>query len=179
MTGGISTNAASLLCAECGLCCNGVMFHKVRLQPGDSPRELVALGMKLKRKKKEYCIQQPCPAHRGSHCSIYPARPERCRVFECRQLKRIARGETSVEVAMGRIREVQKRVAELEDLLCQAGVSETHRPLVKRCADAAAGPLDATLDAVSSELRSRITLAMGEVDAMLDAEFRNEPAADT
>ena len=39
------------LCAACGLCCNGVVFHTVRLQPGDSAKSVAALGLKLKRKQ--------------------------------------------------------------------------------------------------------------------------------
>src|SRR5438132_2396309 len=33
------------LCLECGLCCNGVIFADVRLQPGDDPKRLKALGL--------------------------------------------------------------------------------------------------------------------------------------
>ena len=29
------SSAASRLCTACGMCCNGVMFHTVRLQPRD------------------------------------------------------------------------------------------------------------------------------------------------
>ena len=45
--------AAAHLCAACGLCCNGVMFHTVKLQPNDSAPALAALGLKLKRKQAD------------------------------------------------------------------------------------------------------------------------------
>ena len=77
-----ATSAAARLCAQCGLCCNGVMFHTVQLQPGDSAKELAALGLKLKRKQGRHFILQPCPAFQNSQCSIYAARPERCGRFE-------------------------------------------------------------------------------------------------
>ena len=83
-----SPSAAARLCSQCGMCCNGVMFHRVRLQPADSPKELAALGLKLKRKRGQHYLLQPCPAFQGTHCSIYASRPERCRLFECRQLQR-------------------------------------------------------------------------------------------
>ena len=98
------STAASRLCTECGLCCNGVMFHTVKLQPADSAKELAALGLKLKRKKGNHYILQPCPAFCGSHCSIYESRPERCRLFECRQLKSVAAGEITEDAALDRIR---------------------------------------------------------------------------
>ncbi|MCX6967540.1 MAG: hypothetical protein NTZ46_07120 [Verrucomicrobia bacterium] len=34
----LTSSAASRLCAACGICCNGVMFYKVRLQSNDVPR---------------------------------------------------------------------------------------------------------------------------------------------
>src|ERR1700761_8357592 len=101
-----TSSAASRLCAACGMCCNGTMFHTVLLQPSDSARALAALGLKLKRRKngKNYLLQ-PCPAFRGSHCSIYAARPERCRLFECRQLRQVAAGEISEATALETIRD--------------------------------------------------------------------------
>src|SRR5690242_10002477 len=76
------TSAASRLCSACGLCCNGVMFHTVKLQPSDSAKELTALGLKLKRKKSGNYIQQPCPQYQYGECAIYAVRPQRCRLFE-------------------------------------------------------------------------------------------------
>ena len=127
-----ASTAASRLCAECGLCCNGVMFHTVKLQPADSAKDLAALGLKLKRKKGASYLRQPCPAFRGSHCAIYASRPERCRLFECRQLKRVAAGEITEAAALERIRDVQRRVEELEELLEKAGPTNRKRALSKR-----------------------------------------------
>src|SRR6478672_8297246 len=102
---------AGRLCQACGLCCNGVMFHTVKLQPGDSHKALFALGLKLKKKKKEHYIEQPCPAFQGNQCGIYLQRPTRCRLFECKQLLRVAGGEQTEAVALENIRDVQRRVA--------------------------------------------------------------------
>ena len=174
MTSPASPSAASRLCAACGMCCNGVMFHTVRLLPGDSAKELSALGLKLKRKKGRNCIQQPCPAFRGSHCSIYAARPERCRLFECRQLKRVAAGEITETMAMERIGEAQRRVREVNELLEQAGGTNVKRPLLKRCEKVMAEPAS---DRVGIELQSRLTASMRELDTLLDREFRIHPVA--
>src|SRR4051812_31950867 len=132
MTTPETSSAASRLCTACGLCCNGVMFHTVRLQPGDSAKELTALGLKLKRKNKQNYILQPCPAYKGSQCSIYQYRPERCRLFECRQLKRVGAGEISESAALEKIRDVQRRVEVVNELMAQAGATNVKRPLSKR-----------------------------------------------
>jgi Fe-S-cluster containining protein len=162
---------ASRLCAVCGLCCNGVMFHTVKLQPSDSAPELAALGLKLKRKQGHNYILQPCPAFQDSRCSIYAARPERCRLFECRQLKWVAAGETTEALALEKIREVQRRVAELDELLERAGGTNVKRPLSKRCEKALAEP-PSTPEA--ARLRGQITLGMQELKAILDEDFRIE-----
>ena len=139
---------------------------------GDSPAGLAALGLKLKRKKGANYILQPCPAFRGTHCSIYASRPERCRLFECRQLKRVAAGEITAELALTTIREVQRRVAEVNELLESAGGTNAKRPLSKRCEKALAEPAS---DEAAARLHGRIESAMGELDALLDREFRLTP----
>jgi len=157
------------------MCCNGVMFHTVLLQPSDSAKALSALGLKLKKRKngKNY-ILQPCPAFRGSHCSIYASRPERCRVFECRQLLRVAAGEITEAAALEMIRDTQRRVAEVTDLIERSvpGGTNPKKPLSKRGETAMAEPLHPTSDAAAVELRDQLTRAMRELDELLDREFR-------
>ena len=170
------TSVASRLCAACGLCCNGVMFHTVRLQPGDSAQALVALGLKLKRKKGHNHILQPCPAFQCEQCSIYAARPQRCRLFECRQLERVATGEVSEAQALEKIHDARRRVDELNELLQKAGGTNTKRPLSKRCEKALAEPLHPSSDPAAVELRSRLTVTMAELNALLNEDFRLVPS---
>lgn len=151
------------------------MFHRVRLQPGDSVAKLTALGLKLKKRKKQHYLLQPCPAFQGTHCSIYAARPERCRLFECRQLKRVIAGEITEAKALERIHEVQRRVAQVSALLEQAGETEATGPLSKRCETIMAEWIDPAPDDAAWELRRQLTLAMQELDTMLDEEFRLDP----
>ena len=169
------TEAASRLCSACGLCCNGVMFHTVKMQFSDSPKELTALGLKLKRKQGAHYLLQPCPAFCGTHCSIYDSRPERCRVFECQQLMRLAAGGTTEAVALERIREVQRRVGELEGLLQKSGKTDSKRALSKRYEKVTAEPLTALSDPETVALRERLTRVMRELELMLDREFRMRP----
>lgn len=165
-------SAASRLCSACGLCCNGVMFHTVRLQPRDSAKELAAIGLKLKRRNKHHDIQQPCPAHRGAQCSIYHQRPERCRLFECRQLQRLAAGEITEAAALAKIQEVQGRVAHLNTLLQQGGGTDPKRPLSKRYEKIMVDLLSDPSQEPRAPLRAELTRMMEELDAILDEEFR-------
>lgn len=166
--------AAARLCTQCGLCCNGVMFHTVKLQPRDSAKALAALGLKLKRKHGHHFILQPCPAFQNSQCSLYAARPERCRVFECRQLKRLAAGEITEAMAAAKIQEALRRVAHLNDLLARAENTNLKRPLAKRCESALAEPIDPAGDPAAWALRSQLQQASRELDALLDQDFRIE-----
>jgi Fe-S-cluster containining protein len=166
------SSAASRLCAACGMCCDGVMFHTVHVKPRDSARELAELGLKLKRKRGQNYILQPCPAHRDSQCSIYAARPERCRLFECRQLKRVAAGEITEAIARDTIAAARQLVSEINALLLDAGGTNPKHPLSRRCESAMAVPLDSISDEAALRIRQQLTRAMQELDTLLDRDFR-------
>ena len=167
----LTPSAASRLCSACGICCNGVMFYKVRLQSGDVPRELRALGLKIKHKHTEQFSLQPCPAFQGAQCGIYAQRPERCELFTCRQLKRVALGEIGEDDALEKIHEVVRLVAEVNRLLDESGKTDPTRPLGKSYEKITATPVDPA-DPQAVELREQLTFAMQELEAMIDRDFR-------
>jgi Fe-S-cluster containining protein len=72
------------LCQSCGLCCDGSLFGRVRLEPGEVEparrhRLLVVANARS--------FEEPCTAlvkrDARHHCSIYAERPESCRRFVC------------------------------------------------------------------------------------------------
>ena len=164
-------SAASRLCNACGMCCDGTLFHYVRLQPRDSAPALAALGLKLKRKRKHDHIIQPCPAYRDSKCSIYLDRPERCRLFECRQIKRVASDEITEADAAAKIREALDRRAEIRELFERCGESKPKGPLSVRFQKIEAEPQSGH-GPETEALRLRLKREMGEFEALLDANFR-------
>jgi uncharacterized protein len=169
----LSTNSpAARLCAACGLCCNGVLFHTVRLQPNDVPRDLAALGLKLKRKNHHDYLLQPCPAYRDAQCAIYAQRPERCRLFECQQLQQVGSGKITETMALEKIREVQQRAARLDELARRADGRPRKGPLSKRCETALAEPFDATTHPELVRQREELANGLAELDAILDEDFR-------
>lgn len=164
------TSPASRLCAECGLCCNGAMFHKVILQPGENPRALAALGLKIKRKHSLAFMPQPCRAYSGGCCTVYAQRPQRCRIFECRTLTRLTKGEITGHAAMEKIHDARRRLDHIQELLAQAGETNAEHPLAKR------------YDGITSDpesppaLREALATAMAEFDTLLEADFRITPS---
>lgn len=124
--------AASRLCTACGLCCSGVLFEIVKLQPEDSIRDLEKLGMQINRKKTEPYFKQPCRFLDDCSCTIYQHRPTRCRRFECFQLKLLAAGEIDEAKAQSKIDEARRRVAGIQSRLEKAGDTRTEDSLTER-----------------------------------------------
>jgi len=167
--------AATRLCAACGMCCNGVLFYSVRLQPADSARDLRTLGLKVKRRSGEPHVLQPCPAHQQTRCTIYEQRPERCRVFECRQLKALAAGEITEAEALAAIQEARRLVDRVRDLFREVGETRERKAFSTRYETLFNEPIDPSPGAAS--LRGKLTLAMRDLEELLARNFRIEPVA--
>ncbi|MDB6116445.1 MAG: Flagellin N-methylase [Verrucomicrobiaceae bacterium] len=155
--------AAARLCMDCGLCCNGVMFDMVMLQPGDNPRALKAHGLKVKRREH---FRQPCIALCGTQCTIYQHRPTRCRLFECQQYQQVAAGTLAEAVAKARIEEVKQQVAHIEPMLEGISGSNPRKSLSQRYASSLAEPVEATTQ------RAELIEAMEKLQGVLTEHFR-------
>ncbi len=164
----------SRLCRSCGLCCNGVLFETVRLQPGDIPKTLVSIGLKLKRKHGKPCMLQPCPVWGANGCSVYENRPVRCRQFECAQVVRFREGSLSEISVDKKIQAVKKQAEEIRLLLVECGSKNVHRPLLKRC-EMVLSDYDA-LGIEDSILVAKLRSLLIKLEAALDSEFRIEDA---
>lgn len=162
---------AAVLCPACGLCCNGVLFGDVELQPADDAAGLAGAGLTLKRKGRKTCFVQPCTAFDGVWCRIYPRRPERCRTFVCRLWMQVQRGESSVEEAMRAIRAARAAVQRVEKLMTQLGQTETHLPLNRRFARVVAQPIDLAADDETVERRSELMLVVHTLTRILQRDF--------
>ena len=167
-------SAASRLCAACGMCCNGVLFSSVRIQGADNQRRLAILGLRAKKRGDGLHIPQPCPAHCGSMCAIYNERPERCRMFKCRQIQLLEDGERTEAGAMDAIIEAANLVSRVSELLDQGGDRRTHKSLAVRCESVLTPPLDPSPAAGS--VREKLRIAANELAGFLDRHFRANPA---
>lgn len=122
--------AIDQLCLQCGLCCNGVLFRDVELQPGDDALRLKQLGMPVRtaatRNKKPETpsskFNQPCTALGADcRCRIYADRPSRCRSFECALLLKVIAGEAEVEPALKLIRSTRRKADKVLKLMRDIG----------------------------------------------------------
>jgi Fe-S-cluster containining protein len=161
------------------MCCDGVLFHTVQMQSIDSPGSLLALGLRLERKRGQTYLLQPCPALGDSGCSIYHARPLRCRLFECRQLQRLANAEITEQTALGAIQSARRLVAEVVKLLERMEGTSSKRPLSKRWKAVLAMPMDASTPVSWVADRDRLVRAIQELIVLLDRDFRIVPVGDT
>ncbi|HXF09624.1 MAG TPA: YkgJ family cysteine cluster protein [Desulfuromonadaceae bacterium] len=114
-----------LLCLQCGLCCNGVLFADVRPERGDDSRLFQQYGLR---------VPQPCPAFNAGDCkcAVYSDRPQRCRKFECKQLIAVQAGQKASAAALTKIREAKKLVRTVEGLLDTLGFNDPRLSLNKR-----------------------------------------------
>ncbi|NBS06111.1 MAG: hypothetical protein EBQ51_01565 [Verrucomicrobia bacterium] len=147
------------------MCCDGTLFYSVTLQPGELPRSLTSLGLALRRKNGVTTLRQPCPAHQNQGCCIYKNRPQRCRIFECQQIRRISSGETSESESRKIIQTTRQRIAKIETMIDRITETNPSRGLAQRCAVAVA-------NSPSTKLANELTAAMSELQEILKKEFR-------
>jgi Fe-S-cluster containining protein len=173
---------ASQLCLECGLCCNGVIFADVRLQPGDDPARLTSLGLPLTAapasrpaRTRIQKFPQPCAALEGCRCSIYPDRPEYCRAFECLLLKRVQSGRLEIPAARRSIRAALRRAEEVKRLLRELGDREEQLALSPRFQRVKRRLESESPDEEAAEVFGRLTLAVHDLNVLLGETFYPAP----
>ncbi|WP_395745037.1 YkgJ family cysteine cluster protein [Prosthecobacter sp.] len=169
------TEAASRLCAACGMCCDGTMFQIVRMQPGEVPAELGRLGLKIRCRDGEYHMEQPCSALVEKRCTVYDRRPVRCRLFNCQQLHRLENGETTAPDAMTMIVETRAMVEQVKHLIGQCGLREDGQALVERYERVMSTPVNAALEPELLSVREELDETMRKLKLRLNREFRLPP----
>jgi Fe-S-cluster containining protein len=169
--------AVAQLCPECALCCNGVLFKDVELQPGDDAEKLESLGLPISETKTRKSpivnrkFPQPCAALTGCRCRIYADRPARCRQFECALLKSVHAGETEVAVALRVIRRTRQRADQVRALLREIGDVDEALALSLRFKRTRRRVEASPPDDASAEIFSRLTLAVHDLNLLLSGKF--------
>lgn len=167
------------LCRECGLCCNGVIFADVQLQPGDNAARLHALGLAFLQNRQSPIanrkFRQPCTAFAGCECKIYSERPTYCRQFECHLLKGVKAGDVKLAEARQIIRSALRQSEKIKSLLRQLGDRDESLTLNKRFQrmrrTAEGGPCTKETAQAFGEL----TLAVHELNVLLSERFYPAP----
>ena len=159
------------LCLHCGLCCNGVIFADVRLQPGDDPDRLRQLGLPLTRSRNRFQFTQPCSALAGCVCSVYPERPAYCRHFECALFKKVKAGTVTTARALRLIRKARARVEKMKCLLRDLGDLDENLALTIRYRRISNRLAASRLDRRNSLLYARLTQMYHQLNLLLARSF--------
>ena len=158
------------LCPACGLCCNGVIFADLAIQPGAEAARLKSLGLAVSRAASPR-LPQPCAAFDGCRCRIYPDRPRYCRQFECALLQSVKAGLTESAAALSIIRTARRRAAKVQRLLRALGETEHHLPLSKRIKRMNQRLQSAKLDPATAATYADLTLASHDLNLLLANAF--------
>jgi len=170
-------SVVAMLCPNCALCCNGVLFKDVELQKGDNVEKLKDLGLPISNSRSKILrFPQPCTALNGCHCRVYADRPLRCRQFECALFKSVAVGGTEVEVALGVIRDARKRAEKVKGLLRELGDSEESLALSLRFKRAKRRFENSDVNESTADIFGRLTLAVHELNLLLHDKFYPPPS---
>jgi uncharacterized protein len=111
-----SPNGSSL-CLPCGLCCDGSLFERARLQPGEIGLAAKLGLILLPGNAQKPCFSQPCSAFKNGICNIYERRPDVCIGFKCKLLQKYENGQLGLPEALESVRRVRAMQAELRQLL--------------------------------------------------------------
>jgi Fe-S-cluster containining protein len=182
----MKSGESNQLCFECGLCCNGVIFADVQLQPGDDAERLHARGLSfagstgarpagrksnLKSKTTRLKFLQPCAAFDGCRCRIYADRPGYCRGFECLTLKQLKAERLEKKTALNIVREAVRRSEKVKGLLRELGDQDEHLALSRRFRRVKQRLESDVPDEATADLFSRLSLAVHDLNLLLRDAF--------
>jgi Fe-S-cluster containining protein len=103
----------SALCQACGMCCDGSLFGRARLDADEVP---LAKKNRLRIVANGASFEQPCSALARGSCTIYEERPRACRGFVCRLRERFVREGGDVAPYVERVRRARELLTYLGEL---------------------------------------------------------------
>jgi Fe-S-cluster containining protein len=162
------------LCKACGLCCDGVIFANLALQPGDDAARLRSLGLpvrSLHSALRPPHLAQPCAAFDGCRCRVYADRPQYCRQFECVLLKSVKAGRTEPAAALRIVRAARERADKVRGLLHALGDTDEQLPLSARFRRTGKRLSEGDLDEETAEAYGELTLAVHYLNLLLGEAF--------
>jgi hypothetical protein len=106
-------SSAQKLCLSCGLCCDGSLFVRMPLHPGEEIGFLpVSNDPSTEEIDGRLTFILPCHHHKNLRCDIYQSvRPEICGQFQCKLLQKYIHDKISYSNAL----EIIRATIELRD----------------------------------------------------------------
>ena len=112
----VSDEASQSLCQSCALCCDGTLFNRVPLESVEL-KALRELGFDIMEVLEQAYFPQPCAKLAETSCSVYSERPNNCRGYRCRVLRRLENGELGLEQAHALVQKARELTAAIDRLL--------------------------------------------------------------
>jgi hypothetical protein len=165
---------AEEICLACGLCCNGVIFADVKLQPGDDEERLRSFGLPVcppRSARQPPFLSQPCAALEGCWCRVYADRPKYCRQFECVLLKSVVAGRTQPTEALRIIVAARDRADKVTRLLRALGDRDEHVALSARFRRTSARLKPMDLSEETANTYGQLTLAVHDLNLLMGDAF--------
>jgi uncharacterized protein len=162
------------ICLTCGLCCNGVIFANLQLQPGDDAERLRSLGVPVsppRSPRHPAYLSQPCAALEGCRCRVYAERPEYCRHFECVLLKSVMADRTQTPEALRIIATARERAEKVRSLLRALGDKEEHVALSVRFRRTTTRLKAMDLSEETADTYGQLTLAVHDLNLLVHEAF--------
>jgi uncharacterized protein len=100
------------LCRACGMCCDGSLFGRARLDPDEVAS---AKKNRLHVVANEGSFSQECSALVDGGCAIYEERPRACRAFVCRLHERLRTEGGDVTAYIERVRRARELLVHLAE----------------------------------------------------------------
>jgi len=159
------------LCLTCGLCCDGTFISGVPLKPDDEVAPLKAVGINIVSDNDLTVLKLPCAAHKNCTCTVYANRPQVCRTYKCKLLKRFEGDDTSKQSALEIINKVKSLKNEMNELAFAASTTVQSADeiisLLKKC------QTDPNIGKRKQDY-AHVLLKFGELQIYLDRFFREE-----
>jgi len=157
-------------CVGCGLCCNGTLYFRAKVTPGEEP-VLLDHGLTLTADKDRTYFRLPCHHESCGRCTIYENRFDICRSFRCALLRRYQAGEIDLATARATVEKALELAAAVKGDDAAAGlVGERGRIRSELAERLLAGGGDERAKA------SRRLLNIIALDTFLERWFRNKKA---
>ena len=147
----------SSICLKCGLCCDGTLFDFATLQEPEV--HLFPPNQRLDNPASDesaLAFALPCQHFRSQTCTVYPDRPDACRVFACRVLADFRNGTKTKAHCLAIIDDALGTRNRIDALLEVGGLAPSARRSVvaQMLKDARAGgtlPATGAVEAVAFE----------------------------
>ena len=154
------------------MCCDGTLFGRARVAPGEQER-ISAAGMAIIKDEDKTYFRLPCTFFGCGSCTIYEDRFEVCRTFTCALYRRERANELTTEEARAIIRQALQLRAKVTSVFPEAGVYRTRQAVRLRLAEELAS--DKVKD---RQLTAQRLLDIIALDTFLERWFRNKKVMD-